>query len=543
MKAIDIETTGLDPHRDEILGVGIGSQYCLGVPSANWPEEACYQNGKFDLRFLRVHGYNLPPYTFDTKLAASLLLDRPDSLSLGSLATHYLGVENWKDSTDAIFKKKDWAKKLTPEQKHLIALRNMNDLEYTSQLQAVLDQKLKKEGSAAYFYKYTMPAARLLLDVECRGMGINYVELVCKKVEVELKISKMLWDLNHIIGKKINWNSPKQILELLKEKEIRPQSYNYKKKEVTISTCDEALQSIRDAHPIIPLILQYREQKKLLEFLDTWSEKQYEGRIYPTYNLANTRTGRLSCSEPNLQQVPRDKEIRSLFIPTEGTQFVICDYAQIEPRIAAHYSQDKALTDVFVNKLDFYGSIANRVLGVDCAPNEVKARFPEKRQLAKVIGLSILYGIGAKKLSNFIRIQAGVDYSEAECRAIIREYFMAYPGLQQLRDRVEERVEDKGYITNHYGRKIRIDEWKIFSTGVNSLIQSSASDSCLFAQLPLSGDPKAALVAIVHDEVIYEVEPSYTKEFIAKLSKSMLNQGYNCPLDIEIKTGYDWGIK
>ncbi len=530
MIGVDIETTGLDFNRDRIIGIGVGSEFLVGHAQPKNIQPTTFHNGKFDQKFLRKRGIEAP-YTFDTMLAASLLLDRPDSLSLDSLAKHYLGIESWK-SLDR--------KKMSQYSIEEVGKYCLEDVAVTEKLAGLLETKLAIQGMLDFFNKKMMPAARLLLDVEYRGMRIDTekAKQTLKDYESQLTIKQS--NLHNLLGD-INFNSPKQLLVALNKIGLEPKSYNYSKREVTISTSEEALQSL--SHPTANEILVYRGLTKKIQYIKDWLEVQYEGRIYPTYNMANTRTGRLSCSEPNLQQVPRDKAIRNLFIPSVGKVFVIADYAQIEPRIAAHYSQDKALLKVFASGEDLYGSIAVNVLGLSCTPNQVKELYPEKRQLAKVIGLSILYGIGAKKLTNFIKLQAGVDVSESEARQIIKDYFAAYPGLQVLRDRVEKKVNEVGYITNHYGRKIRIEPDKIFSTGVNSLIQSSASDACLFSQLPFANNAQAKLVAIIHDEIIYECDELYAPVLIKDLKNIMENQDFKCPIKLDAKVAHSWGEK
>lgn len=532
MKGIDIETTGLDHNRDTIIGFGIGDHFYPDGAGATLPETACYHNGKFDLKFLRKFWHNQPPYTFDTMLAASVLINRPESLSLDSLAAHYLGVTSWK-SLDR--------KKMASYPLHEVGQYCIKDVHYTEQLADKLCTMLYSENTMPFFIRQVMPAARMLLDVECRGMRID-VERARKElrnIRIELiGVTRSIW--KHF-GRPIMLTSPKRVVKAMQALGITPTCYDYKKREIVVSTRDEALQQL--THPVAKLLMKHRELSKLKGYLNGWLSDHFEGRIFPTYNMASTRTGRLSCSNPNLQQVPRDKAIRSLFIPSSGKVFVIGDFAQIEPRVAAHYSGDKALRSVFTSKQDLYGSIAVRVLGATCEANEVKDKFPELRRLAKVIGLSILYGIGAKKLSNFIRLQAGLNISEKQAKTYISDYFNAYPGLRTLRDRVDLEVAEKGYVTNYFGRKVKIDPVRVFSTGVNSLIQSTASDACLFSQLQLASDPKAALIAIVHDEVIYEVDPEYAQEFGRKLEQTMTNQGFDCPLTLDWKVCDNWGEK
>lgn len=520
MIGVDIETTGLSPYKDKIIGIGVGNRFItplIGDITLLVGNKAAYHNGKFDLKFL-PHG---TPYTFDTMLAASVLLDRPESLSLDSLAAYYLGEDSWKELN---------RKKMASYPIEEVAAYCLKDVSVTERLVPVLTAKLKAEGMTEFFETRLMPAARLLLDVERRGIGIDVERTESKLQDITLQIAELEQALTCQWGQRINWNSPKQLLTLLNKNSLS-----------LTSTAEAALLPF-SSHPGIKLLLSYREAIKLRGFLESWLDNAHQGRIHPTYNLANTRTGRLSCSDPNLQQVPRDKSIRELFVPRPGTLFIIADYAQIEPRVVAHYSQDARLLETFTNDIDFYGTIARSALGATCAPNDVAKLHPQLRQLAKVVGLSVLYGCGRNKLCETIR-RAGFDMTEAKAGQIINSYFRNFAALKQLQNRIIKQVEAGIPLKNHYGRRFRIDPDYAFSKGVNTLIQSSASDACLFSQLRFANDPRAQLVAIIHDEVIYEADPETSESFARDLEAEMTNQGFTCPLKLEYKIGRSWADK
>jgi DNA polymerase I len=549
--AIDIETTGLSFKKDQILGIGFDNEYRTDFISrhiCNWPATA--HNGRFEYKFLRENSISFN-WFFDTLLAASVLIDRPADLDLASVAQHYLGMESWKSDTDKLFKKKNWVELLkeSPELQAALAERNVYDLKATTQLTEVLQQRLEKEGMTKFFFEKIMPAARMLADTEYRGMRIDVEKTLQQLAEIDQKLVDLKISLTGWLGP-INFNSPIQLKKALREKQLDLWIWDFKKHAMVESTSSESLERLLPLLPNenIQLLLDYKAAVKLKGFLQGWIEDQIDGYIYPSYNIANTRTGRLSCSQPNLQQVPRTPEIRSLFIPSPGKVYVIGDYAQIEVRVAAHCTQDEALTKIFKDGIDFYGSIANNVLGVKCAPNEVKKLFPKERRVAKEIGLSILYGIGAAKLSSQIKKKAGVIISKEECGKIIRDYFAAYPKLLQFRNRVIDKIDSGEILRTKYGRQFKIDSEKAFSTGVNTIIQSTASDACLFSQLQIDKDLKdlgieAPLVAIVHDEIIRECDPK-DAETVGKLMENiMCNQGFSCPLKFEWAIGTSWGDK
>lgn len=549
---VDIETTSLDFNRGRILGVGYGNTYTTtDVASTPYPFNfpCTAHNGRFETKWLRK-AHTPFNWQFDTLLATSILIDRPQDLDLASVAEYYLGTESWKSDTDKLFKKKNWVQLLeaSPELQKALADRNVFDLEATSKLTNVLQQRLEAEKMEEFFYEKLMPAARMLADVEYRGMRIDIEGTKRKLIEIDNLISEHLIKLNrwaHPV--ELNWNSPIQVKELLNRKGYNLWIYDFKKRTMVESTGVEALEKLLP-NANIQLLLDYKKASKLKGFLGGWLEDHFEGRLYPSYNLANTRTGRLSCSAPNLQQVPRDKSIRSLFIPSEGMKYVIGDFAQIEVRVAAHYTDDTALLKVFEDKLDFYGSIANNVLGVQCHPNEVKIRFSHERRVAKEIGLSVLYGIGAPKLASLLTRRTGTVFTKEDTKKIIDNYFGAHPSLLDFRRYVEQKVLNGEILRTKYGRQFKINPKKVFSTAVNTVVQSTASDACLFSQLEV--DKRlgalgiyAPLVAIIHDEIIRECEPQDAQKVGEIMEEVMCNQGFICPLKLDWVIANNWGDK
>jgi len=546
--AIDIETDGLSFKKNRILGIGYGTQYLTEYPpKPQYPGALTAHNMKYEIKFFRAAGIQAD-IQFDTLLASSILIDRPQDLDLASVAKYYLGMDSWKSDTDKLFKKKNWVEllKADPKLQDALAARNIYDLKATTQLTEVLLQRLEKEGMTDFFFKKLMPAARLLADVEYRGMRIDVEATRNKLNDLENELMHLKISLESWLGA-INLNSPIQLKKVLNEKGYNLYAYDFKSKGIKESTSSDVLEGLLP-NENIQLLLDYRAAKKLQAFLQGWLDENIDGYLYPSYNVASTRTGRLSCSGPNLQQVPRDPTVRALFIPSPGKVYIIGDYSQIEVRVAAHYTQDEALTQVFTDGLDFYGSIAVNVLGVKCAPNEVKEKFPEARKVAKEIGLSVLYGIGSQKLASIIKKRAGIIFTKEEAAKIIRDYFNSYPRLKQFRDYVINKVENQEILKTKYGRQFKIDPEKAFSTGVNSIIQSTASDACLFSQLQIEEELKklnieAPLIGLIHDECIRECDSANAQVVGELMERIMCNQGFSCPIKFEWSIASSWAGK
>ena len=343
-----------------------------------------------------------------------------------------------------------------------------------------------------------------------------------------------------------NWNSPTQVLYALKEIGIEPLRYDFKERIHKESSASEVLEEYTDRGRFIPGLLRLRTAEKQASMLQSYKELENTKthRLHGSFNITSTATGRLSSSKPNMQNQDRSPAIRSLFVPTPGKVLIIGDLAQIEVRVAAHYSQDPKLMEMFFKEEDFYGKIATEVLGTQCTPNEVKKRFPEDRAVAKVIGLSILYGTGAKRLQSAIKRGAGRDYSEQHCRAIIKDYFKNFEGLKELQKRIERAIIEKGYLTNLFGRKLYIKPEDSFMHGANYLLQSTASDFMLFTQLRLD-DTKSDLIALVHDELIRECTPESVDSVITECKQAVEESGlsWRVPMKLDIKACNNWGEK
>lgn|SRR3990167_1799027 len=588
--AIDIETTGLSFKKDKILCIAL----CHGEQSltvVSYDESALsaaaehikrlkddgakfvFHNGKFDVKFIREHlGLNLY-ITADTQYAAPLLIDRGPNNKLESLTSLFLGISGWKEDVNF--------NNVSAEQ-----LRKYceTDAKNTMKLWKVMSQKLEQEGVLNFYKTKLMPFVNLLSKIEFGGIRIDLTKLqnllqqfnlerieLDNKLRMEFEPFVSLYEqklLMETISKlknpgesaspvkqlkytervaertanppRINFSSPKQVLWVLMD----GYGLSCRDRKGKMSVAEGVLQDIYDKHKGIGTLLRYREIEKYISFLERWKEDQVESRLYTTYNVDVTKTGRLSSSEPNLQQVPINSLMRSIFIPENDKTFVVMDFAQIEPRIAALYSKDKNLLSVFKKDIDFYGAIAVQFLKADCHPNEVKEKFPILRKVAKEVGLSILYGIGPYKLANRIKHATGIDYSLEETKQIIEFYFEVFPGLLDLGKRAVNEYSKYKKITNIIGRPL-FPEDGVAHKVVNMLIQSSASDLCLLSILRTlekakEGGIQVSPKLVIHDEVVYEIRNEDVKVFKDILRETTTTFKLEVPIRAEIGERNTW---
>lgn len=559
--AVDIETNSLDWLTGKILSIGFSDKYyfCEAEQGPDFIKLAgdylaaksienmiVWQNGSFDVKFLWANGVVECENQFDTMIAAYLLTDRPIRLGLDSLASYYLGLGSWKE---------DFKSGAALEDPELLKLYCLKDAEVTCQLASVLETKLHEEGKYEFFQQL-MEARRMLTRAEYRGVKFDTdanTALIARLNKVLVRQMRNLNKAGAEVAKlcplvkkgEFNWSSPKQVLWLLKHLGLRTINPLTKKESADITV----LEMNKYKHPLITSLMGMRGTKKLISTLEGYNEAlRVDGALHPGMNCTNTRTGRLSSSgDLNFQQVDKRPWVRNLFRARPGHKFVIADLAQIEVRMAAHYSKDPILVQTFKENLDFYGNIACQILGANCSPNEVKRKYPEKRQVAKVIGLSVLYSIGCNKLASTIRNDGGIrDFGPNDARKVIDDYFTKFAGLKTLQSNVHKAVDQKGHLVNLLGRKVDVSPDEAYMTAVNSLLQSSASDYLLFKAVEFmqTADNSTYLLGLIHDEILIEV-PEQRAEVEAKRLKALLEQApsLRVPIIAEVVIGDTWSCK
>lgn len=581
--AFDTETSGLDPITAELLGISFSwekdTAYYLDLSSGKlqktadlfsyqksdknsnpWLEELkpilsnseikkCAHNAKFDIRVLKNQGVIVNGLFFDSMLASYLL--NPDNRQHGLDATSFreLGWEKIS-TTEMIGKGKDQISfsQVDPEK---IAQYAGEDANCTWLLSEVLSKKLKKEELLKLLDEIELPLTNVLAGMEENGIILE--PKILKKIEKDLaiRLKELAKNIYEQAGEEFNINSPKQLQHILFEKLLIPIK-NIKKTKTGISTADDELEKLLEEHKIISLIQSYRELNKLqstyvLALPLLINSKT--GRIHTSYNQTIAATGRLSSTEPNLQNIPTRGEdgqkIRSAFIAQKGYKLVGLDYSQIELRLAAHLSGDKKMIKAFKDNEDIHRATAAEINGV--LLDEVTKQM---RYEAKAINFGILYGQGPHGLAQ----NAKIPYKSAQ--EFIAKYFEAYTGIRKMIDGSIEEARENGYATTMFGRKRYLPELNSSNIMIrrsaermatNTPIQGTAADLIKIAMINIAKEIKGhetdiKMLLQIHDELIFEIKEDKIDTWLPKLKSLMENAiTLKVPIVVESATSDNWG--
>lgn len=563
---LDTETTSLDTLAAKLLGISISfvedEAYFINLRDENkdskkWLEKLKViiensniskigHNIKYDLQVLKNYNIEIKGRLFDTMIASYLLNPENRQHNLDSLAFSEL---NWEKitSTDLIPEKEKDFSKVELEK---LAIYSCEDADFTLKLKNVLEKKLKKNNLEKLFTEMEIPLIKTLSEMERNGilLDLNFLKKLSLQLEKELKnISEEVWRL---AGTKFNIKSPKQLQEILFVK-LEIDTKGIKKNKTGISTAAEELDKLKNVHHIIPLIQDYRELSKLtstyIDALPLLINKN-DKKIHTSFNQTITATGRLSSSDPNLQNIPTKTKIghkiRQAFIAESGKQLLSLDYSQIELRIMAHLSKDKHLLSAFNEGLDIHTATAASIFSKD--PSEIDQKT---RGQAKAINFGILYGQGPHGLSQ----GTGISYLEA--RDFIKKYFLHYQGVRDFIDKTIKLAEKNGYTKTMFERKRALPE--INSTeimkkkaaermAINSPIQGSAADLLKLAMIEIYEKIKdksdIKMLLQVHDELIFEVDTDKINFYQKQIKEIMENiVKLEIPLIVETHSGDNWG--
>ena len=481
---------------------------------------------------------------FDMMIAAYLLNPLIGEYPYDGVAKDYLGL--MVPSQKEILGKKTLSEALTDElDKAMKVLCYEVYIAWKSM--PVLSGELKTKGMLSLYREIEMPVAFVLYDMEKEGIAIDREALKKYGEDLSVSIAELEKRIYEAAGEEFNINSPKQLGVILFEKLQMP---NSKKTKTGYSTSAEVLEKLAVDYPIVSDILEYRQLTKLKStYADGLANYIDEtGRIHTTFNQTITATGRLSSTEPNLQNIPirieLGKMIRKVFHPAKGNLFVDSDYSQIELRVLAHVADDEKLIEAFQNGQDIHRTTASHVFGVPF--DEVTDL---QRRNAKAVNFGIVYGISAFGLSQDLNI------SRKEAQEFIDKYFETYPKIKAFLDSTVEQAKKDGYIKTLFNRIRPIPELSSSNfmqrqfgerVAMNSPIQGTAADIIKIAMIRvhdrlIRDKLKSKLILQVHDELLIETLEEEKEQVIALLEEEMKNAvKLKVSMEVGTETGYDW---
>lgn len=566
---IDTETSSLDVWNNELVGLSFsfkkGEAYYVPVPEDRAQTEKIVkrfaavltdsnilkigQNVKFDYLMLKRYGVEMQGPFFDTMIAHHLV--QPGlKHNMDFLAETYLNYTP-VSIEKLIGSKGKNQKSMRQVDINVVAEYAGEDADITFQLKKPLLEELKKYHLTSLFWDIEMPLIKVLAEMEFAGVCLDTDALKKYALELQDRIDKLETTIKNEAGTEFNVSSPKQVGEVLFDKlNLDPKAK--KTKSGQYSTNEEILQKIRDRHPIIGHILEYRGLKKLLntyvEALPKLINKE-TGRLHTSFNQAVVVTGRLSSSNPNLQNIPireeEGREMRRAFVvPDENHLFLSADYSQIELRLMAHLSEDEHLLDAFNNQKDVHAATAARIFNVDL--DEVT---PDMRRKAKTANFGIIYGISAFGLSERLNI------SRSEAKSIIDEYFENFPGVKEYMNKAIEQARKLGYVETLFGRRRYLPDINSRNSvvrgvaernAINAPIQGTAADIIKKAMVAVdkafkSENLQSRMVLQVHDELNFEVRKEELQRVTEIVKREMESAvSLKVPLIVDIGVGQNW---
>jgi DNA polymerase-1 len=566
--AVDTETTSVNPWEGKLVGVSLsrkgGQGYFVAATPAMLKSKAwknllsllastevskVAHNAKYDLEVLTQAGGGLGGLTFDTLVAAYLLRSGERGFDLKSLVFQEFGVQ--MTTIESLIGSNSKEQKTMAEVPLAeVAEYASADADFTMRLKEKLAPQLKALGLLKLFDEVEMPLVPVLAQVEAAGVKIDVAYLKTLDKELTDLLGKLEKKIHKLAGTDFNVNSPKQLKEVLFDKlKLSPEGLRHTKSGV--STAASELEKMRGLHPIIEELFTFRELSKLLStYVKALPElvNKNTGRVHTSYNQTVAATGRLSSSDPNLQNIPIRGEwgsrMRRSFIAEPGYKLVSADYSQIELRVAAHLASDQKMVDVFKRGHDIHTSTAAFIF--DVAPEQVT---PDQRRSAKEVNFGVLYGMGAWGLSE----RTGLSRTEAH--DFIDRYFKAYPKVAEWIEQTKAMVRKQGYVTTLLGRRRNLPEVNsgvaqvraaAERMAVNLPVQGTAADLMKMAMVNVAAklpeaSSRARMIMQVHDELVFEVpEGEATK--VGRLVKREMEQALklSVPIVVEVKVGDNW---
>jgi DNA polymerase-1 len=506
------------------------------------------QNMKYDLLVLGRYGIDVKGIYFDTMIASYLLHPGRPSHGLEALALEFL---NCKITTYAeVTMQARGKKQLLFSDVDIATATNYSceDADITLRLKQVLEPALKEQNLEKLFRDIEMPLMEVLIGMERTGMKIDADFLKIMSTRLEAEMAEIVTTIYELAGTEFNINSPKQLADILFVKlQLKPG----KKTKSGFSTNVDVLEDLAHLHPLPAEILRYRTLAKLKStYIDALPAliDPGTGRLHTSFNQTVTATGRLSSSDPNLQNIPiraeLGREIRRAFIAEKDASLISADYSQIELRVLAHMSGDPGLVQTFLEDQDIHTRTASEIFGL--APEDITS---EMRRKAKAVNFGIIYGISPFGLAQDIGV------SNTEAKRYIESYFARYPKVREFIERTIQEAKQNGFVTTLLGRRRFIPELSSSAapvrgfgerTAVNTPIQGSAADMIKMAMIRIHHritreGLRSHMILQVHDELVFEV-PDNEIEPMKKLVKEEMEGVFPLvvPIKIEMASGKNW---
>ena len=543
LMGLDTETTGLDPHQCKVRLLQISSpDNCVYVfdffklPDISGLSSILQNNtlkilhnAKFDIQMLQSSGLEVKPPFFDTMIASQLLSAGlyDQSASLQAITERYLGFTLDKELQDS-----DWsAPRLSFDQLSYAT----KDVQVLFPLYEKLCDELEK-SNLARVSQLEFDALPATAEIEFNGMLMDRAKLDVRRSESEIRLQELERELINEFGNAdLNLNSPQQVKDALMQIGIEVES-----------TGKYILIPLAGKYPILAKLLEYRKLSKLLSsFLQKlpYHLNPVTGRIHPSLWQLGAVTGRFACSNPNLQQIPRDSNLRACFVAPPGHKVIVADYSQIELRVLAEITQDKQMIKALNNNVDLHTLTASLITGRD-----ITKVTKEERLRAKAVNFGLSFGMSAESLQSYSLINYGVSLTADEAWEFKARFFEGYPGLAYWHD--ERRYADTKEAYTLSGRRRLFPERAWFQALLNSPVQGSAADIIKRALGLLPGilkDTSAKIIGTIHDEILLEVPESNTDEAVSILKSTMIKAGEDfiksVPIEVDISIGDSWDSK
>ena len=500
-------------------------------------------NIKEDYVLLKEYGINMKGIKYDADVAAYILNPTNTKHNIKDIASQYLDIV----LDDLIPKKEDMQLNMFEQVKDISNKEEVGAYVYAlNSLYAITMQKMKEDGSIKLFEEIEMPLVRVLGDMQFNGMFVEKLEIEKIGKELKERLEKVKKEIYEYAGEEFNINSTQQLGKILFEKLKLTEP---KKNKKGYSTAVETLEGIKNEHPIVEKVLEYRG---LIKLSSTYVDgliifiNPKDSRIHAVFNQTITATGRISCTDPNLQNLPshegEGKNIKKSFKAKEGYVYIDADYSQIELRVLAHISKDEAMIKAFNNDGDIHREVASKVFGVP-----ITKVTKEQRSNAKAVNFGIIYGITAFGLSQQLKI------GRKEAQNYIDNYLKKYSGIKIFMEEIVKKASEEGFVETLFGRRRYVPELKSnnyvvrqFGTRVamNTPIQGTAADIMKIAMNKVFDgikDLDAKVVLQVHDELILEVKEEQKEQAKEILKSSMENAAkLDVPLKVELSEGKTW---